>query len=234
MVRSNEPSDDRLLRHSRALGDPTRNAVFAHLRDADGPCSVAELTEHFGLNHNAIRHHLARLLEAGLVVEQVDAPSGPGRPPKRYRTAPGAAERWGGESPHEALSTMLLDVLRGDGTPREVGRSMGRRLSAEYGDVSSSVEVLAAAARRLGFEPEEEPTGRGVDVVLHRCPFAEQAAASPDVVCGLHHGIAEGLAERAVDGATVEGLVVHPPEEAGCRIEVVLAGKLAAGPSERP
>ncbi|HRE03950.1 MAG TPA: helix-turn-helix domain-containing protein, partial [Ilumatobacteraceae bacterium] len=59
--------DQDVLRQSRALGDPTRYAVFAYLRDAPGGAGVAELTEHFGLNHNAIRQHLAKLVAASLV-----------------------------------------------------------------------------------------------------------------------------------------------------------------------
>ncbi len=76
-------SDHELLVQSRALGDPTRNAIFVHLRDAPEPVTVAELTDRFGLNHNAIRQHLAKLRAAGLATEHRDPPSGRGRPPIR-------------------------------------------------------------------------------------------------------------------------------------------------------
>ena len=58
-----------LQEQARALGDPTRHAIFRYLADAGTPVDVAELTEHFGLNHNAIRQHLAKLVHAGLVTE---------------------------------------------------------------------------------------------------------------------------------------------------------------------
>ncbi len=222
MPRTPSRRDDDVLMQSRALGDPTRHAVFVHLRDATAPVGVAELTEHFGLNHNAIRQHLAKLAQAGLVVGELGEPVGPGRPPRRYRPTPGAAERWGGASPFEALSMMLLELLRGDRTPREVGREAGRRLAVEHGADAGAVQILDGVARRMGFEPRIHETRAGTEVVLDRCPFVGPATAAPDVVCDLHHGIAEGIADRAADDATIDDLVIRPPRRAGCRIKVGL------------
>ena len=80
---------------ARALGDPTRHGIFRYLVDAGGPIDVAELTEHFGFNHNAIRQHLAKLMDAGLVLEAVGAPTGRGRPRLQYTIDPSAEGRWG-------------------------------------------------------------------------------------------------------------------------------------------
>lgn len=216
-------ADRSLLVQSRALGDPTRHAVFARLRDAPGPLGVAELTDHFGLNHNAIRQHLAKLVDAGLVVGERQTPTGPGRPRWRYRPVPGAAERWGGASPFEVLSMLLVELVTGAGTPRDVGRHAGRRLAVEYGDAADAVEIVDAVARRLGFEPRCSATPLGVDVVLDRCPFAGPAAAAPEIVCALHLGIAEGIAQQAAGEATIDGLIVRPPDRAGCRIKIAVA-----------
>ena len=49
---------------------------------------MAELTEHFGLNHNAIRQHLAKLVDADLVVEDKAPSTGRGRPRLSYRVDP--------------------------------------------------------------------------------------------------------------------------------------------------
>ncbi len=219
-----EVTDRAMLVQSRALGDPTRHAIFAYVRDATRPVAVAELTEHFGLNHNAIRQHLAKLRDASLVIEERGRPSGPGRPPLRYRPTPGAVERWGGAGPFEALSMMLLDLLRGDGSPQEVGRRAGHRLAVEYGAEADAVEILDAIARRLGFEPRLRDTRAGTDVVLDRCPFAAPASVAPDIVCDLHLGIAQGIAEAAADEAAITDLVIRPPQRAGCRIEVATPG----------
>ena len=61
--------DDGSLREQARLGDPTRHDIFRYVADSDEPIDVAELTAHFGLNHNAIRQHLAKLVEAELVEE---------------------------------------------------------------------------------------------------------------------------------------------------------------------
>ena len=63
-------------REARALGDPTRHRLFRYIADAPEPVGVAELTSHVGLNHNAVRQHLAVLKEAGLVREETE--TGPG------------------------------------------------------------------------------------------------------------------------------------------------------------
>jgi DNA-binding transcriptional ArsR family regulator len=56
-----------LQEQARALGDPTRHEIFRYIADAGRPVDVAELTAHLGLNHNAIRQHLAKLVHAELV-----------------------------------------------------------------------------------------------------------------------------------------------------------------------
>ena len=92
---------------ARALGDPTRHAIFRHVTESTSPVTVRELTEQFGLNHNAVRQHLAKLVAAGLVVEEREAPSGPGRPRLLYTVDPGAESRWGVTGPYERLSLLL-------------------------------------------------------------------------------------------------------------------------------
>ena len=80
---------------ARALGDPTRYRLFRYIADAQGPVTVAELTGYAGLNHNAIRQHLAVLRDAGLVTEEAERRDRPGRPRLLYRLRPEAAGEWG-------------------------------------------------------------------------------------------------------------------------------------------
>ena len=93
-----------LQQQARALGDPTRHEVFRYLVDAARPVDVPELTEHFGLNHNAIRQHLAKLVDADLVIEGTAPSAGRGRPRLRYTPDPAADGRWG---VHRAVRTAL-------------------------------------------------------------------------------------------------------------------------------
>ena len=106
-----------LQQQARALGDPTRHEIFRYIADASFPVDVAELTDHFGLNHNAIRQHLAKLVDAGLVVEDTAPSSGRGRPRLVYVLDPGAESRWGVTGPYERLSRWLAEMVRTGDTP---------------------------------------------------------------------------------------------------------------------
>jgi predicted ArsR family transcriptional regulator len=88
-------NDDLLQRQARALGEPTRHRIFGHLVSVGRPAGVAELTEVTGLHHNAVRQHLAKLVEAELVVESTERPMGRGRPRLAYTIAPSIDGRWG-------------------------------------------------------------------------------------------------------------------------------------------
>ena len=61
----------------RALGDPTRRAIFARL--AEGEASVSELMEPFSLSQPAISKHLKVLEKAGLIEGGRDAQKRPRR-----------------------------------------------------------------------------------------------------------------------------------------------------------
>jgi predicted ArsR family transcriptional regulator len=208
---------------ARALADPTRYAIFCYVDEAAGPVGVAELTAHFGLNHNAIRQHLAQLRNAGLLAEEVRASSGPGRPALQYRPVPGAAERWDGASPYTRLAAMLVELLHGGGTPFEVGVAAGARLAREHGVKTDAVEIVEAVARQLGFEPRRVARRGGtVDIVLERCPFADTATQAPEIICELHRGLAHGIATTGAGPVALTGLVVKPPHRAGCRLQLSL------------
>lgn len=209
-----------LQQQARALGDPTRHDVFRFVADAGRPVDVAELTEHFGLNHNAIRQHLAKLVDAGLLVEDRAAPSGPGRPRLVYVVDPGAESRWGVTGPYERLSLWLAEMVRTGDAPVEVGRRAGRRRRLGSGASASTDDPVAALVDEMaqhGFDPTVRRRGDKVEITLRTCPFASTALADPDVVCALHLGLAYGVTED-VEGLVVDELVPHDPRRANCRL----------------
>jgi predicted ArsR family transcriptional regulator len=212
-----------LQEQARALGDPTRHGIFRYVADAGTAVDVAELTEHFGLNHNAIRQHLAKLVEAELVTEELAASAGRGRPRLNYRVDPGADSRWGVTGPYERLSLLLSEIVKTGDSPVEVGRRAGRRqrLGADVED--DPIVVVVEAMERQGFDPAVRKTrGERVEVVLRSCPFTTTALADPDTVCGLHLGIAQGVAELTGGRIAVDELVPRDPRRANCRLRLVL------------
>jgi predicted ArsR family transcriptional regulator len=202
---------------ARALGDPTRHEVFRYIADAQRPVDVAELTEHLGLHHNAIRQHLAKLAEAGLVSEATAPRVGRGRPRLVYTVDPSAESRWGVTGPYERLTLMLSEIIRTGDAPVEVGRRAGRRAHPGAPQAENPVAGLVDAMDRQGFEPTAKRRGNQIDIVLGACPFETTALADPDTVCGLHLGIALGMAE-SFEGVVIDELVPRDPRRGSCRL----------------
>jgi predicted ArsR family transcriptional regulator len=213
------PSDGtlRLQEQARALGDPTRHAIFRHIAASDEPVGVADLNEHFPYNHNAIRQHLAKLVAAGLIIESRATTGGRGRPRLLYEVSPAVEGQWGTTGPYERLSRMLVEIIRSGRRAEDVGRRCAP-LFATPSPTGDGAADISAAMQRQGFEPEVRDTRRGTEVVLHRCPFAAVATVDRPTVCSLHLGIAEGLAAGSDVG--VEELVGYDPRRAGCRIRL--------------
>ena len=207
---------------ARALGDPTRHQIFEYLVEADGPIGVAELTEHFGLNHNAIRQHLAKLVDAQLVLEATASPSGRGRPRLEYSIDPATESRWGPTGPYEQLSMLLTEVVRSGDTPLEVGRRAGRRRRLAVASDGDPLDVLVDQMARQGFSPVVRRRGGATEVVLQDCPYSSAVLTDPDTICQLHLGLAEGVA-ASVEGLTIDELIPKDPRRAHCRLRCHVA-----------
>lgn len=213
---------------ARALGDPTRHEIFRYLVDAGTDVDVAELTDHVGLNHNAVRQHLAKLVDAELVEEARARPSGRGRPRLLYRVAPTAESRWGVAGPYERLAVLLAEVVRTGDAPEAVGARAGRRLIMGGSGASvDAVDRFEDAMARQGFDPTVQARGDEVEVVLRSCPLASAVLADADTVCQLHLGLARGAAE-AIGGIEVDQLEPKDPRRAHCRLRCHLTGSSAS------
>lgn len=233
MPDSSEGEAALLQRRARALGDPTRFRIFRCIVDSPEPVRVAQITGQVGLNHNAVRQHLAKLREAGLIQEErVPGSNGPGRPPLQYRLATGAAGTWGTPSPYEDLARLLLDLHKSGRSPREVAAEAGRHLVFEGGSSDGSLEHLEVEMARRGFEPRRVDEQDEVELVFGRCPYEALAATDPEVVCELHLGLAEGIVEAAGGELEVAQLVARDPEHAGCGLRLRFTGAAPEPPGD--
>ncbi|MDE3083304.1 MAG: helix-turn-helix domain-containing protein [Acidobacteriota bacterium] len=210
---------DSLQLEARALGDPTRYSLFRFVVDAGESVTVAALTAFSGLNHNAVRQHLAVLVDAGLLVEEKEVRMSAGRPRLLYRLHPEAAGKWETEGPYAWLAKLLSEAIASASTPREAGRRAGRERARTYPRDADPIEAMDLELERNGFRPTRRERGRRVDFVLGRCPFVDVAAANPATVCQLHLGFAEGFAD-AFDGVEVEGLTANEAHHADCRLMI--------------
>jgi predicted ArsR family transcriptional regulator len=211
-------------RQARALGDETRYRIFRYIADAAEPARVADLSAHLGLNPTGIRHHLAKLCAAGLLVDEQAVPTGPGRPPRQYRLSLAAAGRWSGHGPYEELSISLLRMREADSSAREAGVAAGRQLTAEAPS-GDAVDVLEREMARRGFQPSRIQRGSTTELVLGRCSLAEAASVDPDVVCEIHRGVVEGILEASDSRFELTGLTRQPPRNGGCCLRVERGGE---------
>ena len=206
-----------LQKQSRALGDPTRHEVFRYISTSPTPVGVAALTDHLGLNHNAIRQHLAKLVDAKLISEKTLPSSGRGRPRLCCELDATAESRWGVTGPYERLTLLLSEIINSGDSAFEVGNRSGQHLVLNKDKDSDSVEKLVTAMARHGFEPKAKRKGKKVDIVFGSCPFVATALVDPKNVCGVHRGLAFGAAE-SIDGLMVDELVENDPRKGTCRL----------------
>ncbi|WP_459723528.1 helix-turn-helix transcriptional regulator [Actinophytocola sp. KF-1] len=189
--------------------------LLAVLDSLPAPVTLAELADASGLHPNTLRSHLDPLVESGAVIRAREPVSGRGRPPHRYATSgarPGPAVEVTG------LAIALAEaVTHASPSPaedaRRAGRGWGRRLAEEPGRRSAVRDVL----ERMGFSPQPDPADVSV-FRLTRCPLLAAARTAPDVVCGVHRGLVEGLLHRT--GAET-GVELEPFAEVGaCLLRV--------------
>ena len=143
---------------ARALGDPTRHRLFRYIADAQAPVTVAELTGYAGLNHNAVRQHLAILKDAGLVTEEAERRDRPGRPRLLYRLHPEAAGEWGTPGAYAWLARLLSAALRHGQDPRQPA---GRRGTAAPRRWPARVIRLTCWSRRYPGAGSARPVRTG-------------------------------------------------------------------------
>ena len=151
-------------------------------------------------------------------------PSGRGRPAWLYEAV---GDDVGSSSEYAGLASALAaSIHRTSSSPavdaEAAGRDWGRALARQrWVDPART----ATAARRdvvammdeLGFAPEADE--RAANVRLTRCPLLEAAHRYPDVVCGVHLGLAKAALTEY--GADPDGAELRPFAEPGaCRLRL--------------
>jgi predicted ArsR family transcriptional regulator len=199
------------------LAEPGRRRVWDAVRDAAAPVGVAQLAQACRVHPNTIRLHLARLVEAGLVAEDIETERHPGRPGYRYR--PVGTDPVSEAASYRRLAILLAQAVRAGVTSRDAGRAAGAADAAHLAG-ADPIGAIAGVLATQGFVPEiGTADGDRVDIILHACPFADAAADDPATICQLHLGLAEGAAQ-AIGGLHIDGLRIADPHRAGCRVEL--------------
>ena len=205
------PTPEEIHGVARALSDRSRSRIFWHVMASETPVGVAELTELLGFNHNAIRQHVAQLVEAGMLVESTEPRDRPGRPRLVYTARDDAMRSIGDESKsYRRVAKLLLEVAKSGDDPYEVGK---RAAAQDDGVVPTDVDGLAALMHHLAVEGFEA-VRTGDRIALQVCPFADLAVEGPSVICELHRGLIDGYLDAPAK------LIARNPHVTSCEIRI--------------
>jgi len=195
-----------LLKTSKALGDETRLSIYRYLQDKKNvPASVQKLADHFMFHPNAIRQHLAKLEEAGLVFSEPVRVIGSGRPQRVYRSKGPLQGMELLPRDYKMLSEILLEFIGSSRFSIDEVKAFGRRwgekkIRTEIGKAAISrapheiARLLVSQFSGWGFDPQLISTSdRHIDIRLQNCIFREVVEFHPDLVCPLLHGVLEGF-----------------------------------------
>jgi predicted ArsR family transcriptional regulator len=193
------PEDASRLAILKALGDNTRYAIYLELARSARPLSTGEIADTLDLHPNTVRPHLERMRDVGILEQQVENRGAVGRPQHRYSLVADAPSL-GLEPPvFPMLARMLvrMGALAGVEPTEavEAGREQGVSDAAQFPADTPCEEALMAQLDHLGFDPEIEGGDGAVTVAFTHCPFRDLAEANPELVCGLHRGMVEGLVD---------------------------------------
>lgn len=197
-MRETQAADEHVL-----LSVPSRARILDLVRGAADAVTAAQLADEVGMHVTTVRFHLDQLERAGLVRKAPEPSRGRGRPRIGYRA--GALDLGQvREQMIDALAEALVDRSSLDRS-LTAGRRWADRLPEPQGEPAAAVTEVFA---QLGFAPDSD----GTTIDLHRCPFGEAARRTPEVVCRVHLGLAQGLAGRAARarGVTIPDVALVP------------------------
>jgi predicted ArsR family transcriptional regulator len=218
-VAPTEATFQRVFETARALGEETRFRIYRQLGLSPVPISVSELAEVFSVHPNAVRQHLARLEQAGLVTSRLHREGSAGRPRRLYWASPEPPAFSTPGHPMRAFSTMLeeaLDVLPAGRKQlvafgRAWGRAWARARKRGHPTPRSRrarVELVTAELAEWGWEPFTRQDNGTFNVETGRCLFRATAPGAHGRCCAVEQGLLTGLVEGLLDGrvsATVDG-----------------------------
>lgn len=184
------------------LASPVRQRVLDVLRAAPDAPTAQELATELGLHVTTVRFHLEQLERAGMVGRETRRSARRGRPGVHFRLVGAGLEGPDLDAARDDMIEALAEALAtpDDDARTDAARAAGRRWADRLPEPTTEPQAAVAQVfTHLGFEPEAD----GDALLLRSCPFRAAARQHPQVVCQVHLGLAERLAERSPHGADV-------------------------------
>ncbi len=200
-----------ILEISKALGEETRFAIFSQIAGAENPLTVKDLVGIFGMHHSAIRIHLNRLEDAGLIVSQKRHTKGAvGRPQLAFLPNPESLSISLPPRNYQFLAQLSLELASRTGVDIEVARSFARDWGRQYMQevdggtnlpLDHGLRSICDVLRELGGATEwarENDTGSYL-LTERNCPFREFPHDHDELICAMHQAFARGMLAEAVN-----------------------------------
>jgi predicted ArsR family transcriptional regulator len=207
-----------------ALADVSRRSLYEYVRRQGRPVSREEAGDATGMSRGLAAFHLEKLVDAGLLRTEAQAPRGVrrgrGRTPKVYEAVGEGLAIAIPQRRYELIAEILADAVADDPADageaaRRLATGRGQALGAGLRGGSSLMDALA----EVGFEPESERD----TVVLRNCPFHVLAARQTALVCGLNLAFVVGI----LQGLEVTGVQAQlAPRPGYCCVEVTGEARL--------
>jgi predicted ArsR family transcriptional regulator len=199
---------------AQVLADERRRAIYLHVCRTHRPVTVNEVAEAFAIHRNAAKHHLDRLLDAGLLraeFRRVNGRRGPGagRPSKLYSATDVEVSFSVPERHYDLLAHLLLQALTQGDDLETVGLRFGRDLAeaARRDGVTDALDGTSSVLESLGFRPKIATDADGCTwITTDNCPFGWVAMEAPEgQVCRLDRAIISGVLDGFGTPADVRG-----------------------------
>lgn len=185
------------------LGAARRRVLQTVAAAGDAGVTVSDVAGQLGGHPNASRTHLDGLAANGLVAITRAEPDGRGRPALRFTITGRGQQTLRGAGPdYRLLAAAFARHLAAHGeagSARSVGAMWAETLApptpapAPGPGPDAVPSQLLELFSGLDFSPEvvHDPEG-DTQILLHTCPFVEEARTNRTVICGVHQGLIDG------------------------------------------
>ena len=180
------------------------------------PSTAADLARFLGVTEVAVRQHLQKLQEQGLVASRTGVPGGRGRPPILWSLTEESRDLF--PDRHGELAIELIDAVRrtyGEEGIQELLRARGQQQTKQYrsaipaatASLAERVRVLAKLRSNEGYMAEARVEGDGSMLLIeHHCPICD-AARECQGLCSTEIDIFRRVLGRSVRVERTEHLL---------------------------
>jgi predicted ArsR family transcriptional regulator len=179
------------------LTEPLRRALYLHVVARRQPVSRAQAAAALSVPRTVAAFHLDKLVKAGLLQASQGRTTGrrgpgAGRPAVLYSRAERQHELSIPARSYALASRLLADAVDEAGADpllQAVAEREGERQGRAEAAPAASLETVAAALERRGYEPVREDDR----LWSCNCPFHGLSTANPPVICGMNLALLTGL-----------------------------------------